>query len=211
MAKLHEAFCACCSGGTATFHRRQFIRAVGIGGATLAFAPYLALAAEGNYEAMVLACIDPRMQEPVHRYTVEQNLTGKFSQFVIAGAAIGVVAPAFKDWHQAFWDNLATTSSCTASGGSSPSTIAIAVPQGSPMARRKSQPRRRKLRHTGRRSQNSASKSGSATRSLGLRPASWPLTARWRCSAEATGVRTARRLFSSDAKSASRRGRDRRH
>ena len=109
MTKSHEVFCACCSGVTATFHRREFLRAVGIGGATLAFAPYLALAAEGNYEAMVLACIDPRMQEPVHRYTVEQNLTGKFSQFVIAGAAIGVVAPAFQDWHKAFWDNLATT------------------------------------------------------------------------------------------------------
>jgi carbonic anhydrase len=109
MAKLHEAFCACCSGNTAIFHRRQFLRVVGIGGAILAFAPDLALAAEGEYEAMVLACIDPRMQEPVHRYTVEQNLTGKFSQFVIAGAAIGVVAPAFQDWHKAFWDNLATT------------------------------------------------------------------------------------------------------
>jgi len=82
---------------------------MGIGGAALAFAPDVAHAAEGEYEAMVLACIDPRMQEPVHRYTVEQNLTGKFSQFVIAGAAIGVVAPAFKDWHKAFWDNLATT------------------------------------------------------------------------------------------------------
>src|SRR5262249_48106219 len=109
MAKLHGALCACCSGDTAIFHRRQFLRVVGIGGATLAFAPGLALAAEGGYEAMVLSCIDPRMQEPVHRYTVEQNLTGKFSQFVIAGAAIGVVAPAFKDWHKAFWDNLATT------------------------------------------------------------------------------------------------------
>src|SRR5262245_50696596 len=109
MAKLHGALCACCSGDTAMLHRRGFLRAVGIGGATLAFAPDLALAAEGEYEAMVLACIDPRMQEPVHRYTVEQNLTGKFSQFVIAGAAIGVVAPAFKDWHKAFWDNLATT------------------------------------------------------------------------------------------------------
>src|SRR5215471_19518093 len=58
---------------------------------------------------MVLSCIDPRMQEPVHKHTVEQNLTGKFSQFVIAGSAIGVVAPAFKDWHQAFWDNLDTS------------------------------------------------------------------------------------------------------
>lgn len=109
MAKLHGALCACCTGDAAILHRRQFLRVVGIGGATLAFAPSLALAAEGDYEAMVLACIDPRMQEPVHRYTVEQNLTGKFSQFVIAGAAIGVVAPAFKDWHKAFWDNLATT------------------------------------------------------------------------------------------------------
>ena len=28
---------------------------------------------------------------------------------VIAGAAIGVVAEPFKDWHKAYWDNLATS------------------------------------------------------------------------------------------------------
>ncbi len=109
MTLLHEASCACCSGIKTMLDRRRFVGALIGGGATLTFAPQLALSAEGNYEAMVLACIDPLMQEPVHRYTVEQNLTGKFSQFVIAGAAIGVVAPAFKDWHKAFWDNLATT------------------------------------------------------------------------------------------------------
>src|SRR5881275_1012164 len=109
MTLLHEASCACCSGIKTMLDRRRFVGALIGGGATLTFAPQLALSAEGNYEAMVLACIDPRMQEPVHRYTVEQNLTGKFSQFVIAGAAIGVVAPAFKNWHKAFWDNLATT------------------------------------------------------------------------------------------------------
>jgi carbonic anhydrase-like protein len=109
MSQLHEASCACCTGLTAIFDRRKFVRAVAVGGATLAFTPYFALTAEGNYEAMILACIDPRMQEPVRKYTVEQNLTGKFSQFVIAGAAIGVVAPAFKDWYKAFWDNLATS------------------------------------------------------------------------------------------------------
>ena len=32
-----------------------------------------------------------------------------FGLVPIAGAAIGVVAPAFKDWHKAFWDNLGTT------------------------------------------------------------------------------------------------------
>jgi carbonic anhydrase len=105
-----SASCGCCGDLLRhTFDRRQFMHAAAAGGAALALAPYVAFAAEGDYEAMVLACIDPRMQEPVHKYTVEQNLTGKFSQFVIAGAAIGVVAPAFKDWHKAFWDNLATT------------------------------------------------------------------------------------------------------
>jgi carbonic anhydrase len=106
----HGPSCACCSDLLRHgLDRRRFIRTAVAGSIVLAAAPYAALAAEGNYEAMVLACIDPRMQEPVHRYTVAQDLTGKFSQFVIAGAAIGVVAPAFKDWHKAFWDNLATT------------------------------------------------------------------------------------------------------
>jgi carbonic anhydrase len=58
---------------------------------------------------MVLACIDPRLQEPVRNYMAGRQLTGKYSQFVIAGAAIGVTHEAFKDWHKAFWDNLATS------------------------------------------------------------------------------------------------------
>ena len=43
------------------------------------------------------------------RYTAKRGLTGKYSQFLFAGAAIGVVAPAFKDWHKTFWDNLDAT------------------------------------------------------------------------------------------------------
>src|SRR5262245_44752871 len=106
----HRVSCGCCGDLLqGKLDRRQLVRVAATGVAALALTPYLALAAEGEYETMVLACIDPRMQEPVRKYTVEQNLTGKFSQFVIAGAAIGVVAPAFKDWHKAFWDSLATT------------------------------------------------------------------------------------------------------
>src|SRR5258706_16098743 len=58
---------------------------------------------------MVMSCIDPRLQEPVCKYTAGRHLTGKFSQFTIAGAAVGVVADAFKEWHKTFWDNLATS------------------------------------------------------------------------------------------------------
>ena len=45
----------------------------------------------------------------MRRYVVNRGLAGKYSQFVFAGAAIGVVAPAFKDWHNGFWDNLSTS------------------------------------------------------------------------------------------------------
>ena len=102
--------CACCGDLLhGAFSRRHFVLGAAAFGAAATLSPYMALAAEGNYEAMVLGCIDPRLQEPVRKYTAKRHLTGKFSQFVIAGAAIGVVAEPFKDWHKAFWDNLATS------------------------------------------------------------------------------------------------------
>jgi carbonic anhydrase len=91
------------------FDRRRFLHVTASGLMVTALAPSRALAASGKYEAMVLSCIDPRFQAPVSKYTAGRKLTGKYSQFTIAGASIGVVAPAFKDWHKAFWDNLAAS------------------------------------------------------------------------------------------------------
>jgi carbonic anhydrase len=106
----HPTSCACCFAGLAsgTLSRRGFMQAAA-GGAAALLAPRIAFSAEGNYEAMVVGCIDPRLQEPVRLYTAGRGLTGNYSQFVIAGAAIGVVAEPFKDWHKAFWDNLGTS------------------------------------------------------------------------------------------------------
>ena len=107
---IHAASCSCCSDLlSGAFSRRRFIQGASASAAAAMLSPFTALAAEGHYEAMVLACIDPRMQEPVRHYTARRSLTRKYSQFVIAGAAIGVVAEPFKDWHKAFWDNLATS------------------------------------------------------------------------------------------------------
>jgi carbonic anhydrase len=92
-----------------TVDRRRFLWVTGAGLAAAALVPGRVLAQSGKYEAMVLSCIDPRFQEPICKYTATRNLTGKFSHFVIAGAAVGVVAPAFKDWHKTFWDNLAAS------------------------------------------------------------------------------------------------------
>jgi carbonic anhydrase len=71
-----------------------------------AASPFAAFAAEGNYDAMLLSCIDPRMVSPVYKYMDQRGLTGQYSQFVVAGAAIAVVAPSFETWRPAFWENL---------------------------------------------------------------------------------------------------------
>jgi len=106
----HHTACTCCAALLDThFSRRRFLQVTASSFTAAALAPWSAFAASGKYEAMVLACIDPRFQELVSQYTAGRHLTGKYSQFTIAGASIGVVAAAFKDWHKTFWDNLAAS------------------------------------------------------------------------------------------------------
>ena len=62
-----------------------------------------------KYEAMVLSCIDPRLQAKVFNHLKRKKLTGKYSAFTIAGAAIGVTHKKFKKWHSTFWENLETS------------------------------------------------------------------------------------------------------
>jgi carbonic anhydrase len=90
------------------FDRRRFLHLTA-GAGLMAALPSLALAAYGDYEAMLLTCIDPRFPEPTFKYMEGQKMIGQYSQFSIAGASIGVVAPVFKDWAPAFWGNLAST------------------------------------------------------------------------------------------------------
>ncbi len=69
-----------------------------------------AMAEDGKpFEAMLLTCIDPRFVTPVNAWMATRGLKDQFSQFAIAGSAVGVVAPAFATWHAAFWDNLAAS------------------------------------------------------------------------------------------------------
>ena len=62
-----------------------------------------------KYEAMVLSCMDPRFQPKVYKYLKTKKLTGKYSAFTIAGAAIGVTHKKFKKWHKTFEENLSTS------------------------------------------------------------------------------------------------------
>lgn len=101
--------CACCGDMLRTrFDRRRFLQ-LSAGAGLIAAFPSLAFAAKEDSDAMLLTCIDPRFPAPTIKYMEGRQLNGKYSQFALAGAAIGVVAPAFKDWSKTFWDNLAAS------------------------------------------------------------------------------------------------------
>ena len=101
--------CSCGDLLATGFDRRRFMQMAGGVAAAAAFPFAAAAQGYGNFEAMLLSCIDPRTQEPVRAYMEKQGLIGKYSQFTFAGAAIGVVAPKFNAWHKTFWDNLGAT------------------------------------------------------------------------------------------------------
>lgn len=101
--------CTCCGDlMVGRFDRRRFLK-MSAGAGLMAAFPSLAFGAYGEYDAMLLTCIDPRFPEPTIKYMESRGMVEKYSQFSFAGAAIGVVAPAFKTWEPAFWDNLAAT------------------------------------------------------------------------------------------------------
>ncbi len=107
----HTEDCACCRpvGHVQGIGRRGLVGLAAAAFAAPLFVP-VARAADGPvFEAMLLTCIDPRMVTPVYAWMETRKLQGQYSQFAIAGAAVGVVAPAFATWQAAFWDNLAAS------------------------------------------------------------------------------------------------------
>jgi carbonic anhydrase len=93
--------------------RRGFLRLATCAGVGLALAPVVGRAQGKQYRAMLLSCVDPRTQTPIAAWMNAPapgshaiSLDGKYSQFTVAGAAVGVIAPAFAGWETTFWDNL---------------------------------------------------------------------------------------------------------
>ena len=91
----------------AALSRRRLL-GVGLGAAALAATPALA-SNDKPYEANLVNCIDPRFTTDLWKYMTGRGWQNLYSQFAIAGGPIGVVAPAFAKWHDAYWDNLAIT------------------------------------------------------------------------------------------------------
>ncbi len=82
--------CGCCADVLGA--HRPGCRAVLAAGAALGLSqllPFGVEAASGNYDAMLFACIDPRFPKLTLDHMNSRALVGKYSQFNIAGAAIG--------------------------------------------------------------------------------------------------------------------------
>jgi hypothetical protein len=68
--------CTCCGELlNGRFDRRSFMKAAGGAGLLVGF-PFAGFAAEGNYEAMVLSCIDPRFPELTLNYMKGRGMHG---------------------------------------------------------------------------------------------------------------------------------------
>ncbi len=111
--------CMCCTPDrlSAGHSRRGFLGlgAAAVTGGLLAMTPGQSQAASGNYEAMLVNCIDPRFTTLSWQYMgllhgiAREKLTDNYSQFVVAGGPIGAIHPKFASWHNTFWDNLDIT------------------------------------------------------------------------------------------------------
>ncbi len=98
----HGAGCAC----LIRHAGRRGVLGLLAAGVAVASAGRPAAGASGQYEAMLLNCIDPRFTTGSFMWMSSQGLRDRYSQFTIAGGPIGAVHPRFAAWHQAFWDNL---------------------------------------------------------------------------------------------------------
>ena len=115
--ELHAADCPCCAhltGAPGTTSRRQFLAtgAAVVAGGLIGLMPGRASAAGGNYEAILVNCIDPRFTTLSWQYmgllsgVDREKLGDNYSHFVMAGGPIGAVHPKFAPWHKTYWDNL---------------------------------------------------------------------------------------------------------
>jgi hypothetical protein len=97
------------------FGRRRFFELAGTAGAAallttglnlgLTRAPSL-FAAGDPVEALVLNCMDYRLNNEVTFLMNEHRLTNGYDQIVLAGATLGVATDKYPAWATTFWDHL---------------------------------------------------------------------------------------------------------
>lgn len=63
-------------------------------------------AAGHTAEALLLSCMDYRLIDDITRYMDGRGMTNQYDHIVLAGASLGALTDAFKNWNKAFWEHL---------------------------------------------------------------------------------------------------------
>lgn len=99
-----------CLPKSAWLNRRRFLQLAALGGGAMLWQP---LHAETGYgaaahttEALLLSCMDYRLMDDIAKYMDARGLTDQYDHIVLAGASLGAVTNAFKDWNKTFWEHL---------------------------------------------------------------------------------------------------------
>ena len=106
----------------ASIGRRQFLRLGVLGGAATLLAPRIATSREDENtkaEALLLSCMDYRLTHHTERFMAGRKLQDKYYHVILAGAALGAVAPPPTEpaWKTTFWTHLAVAIDLTTRGG----------------------------------------------------------------------------------------------
>ena len=62
--------------------------------------------AAGHAEALLLNCIDFRLNAEVTDYMNARGLKHEYDQVILAGASLGALTDAYPTWNTTFWDHL---------------------------------------------------------------------------------------------------------
>jgi hypothetical protein len=107
--KVRVETCCGCRPAHPALDRRRLIGLFGIGAAGLIAGTSLPLHrafAAGSVEALLLNCIDYRLTAATTRYMADQQMAGKYDQFILAGASLGVENRKFPAWGRTFWEHV---------------------------------------------------------------------------------------------------------
>lgn len=88
--------------------RREVIQRIvlGSGAAVLSTLPASGSQAAGAVDAVLLTCMDYRLENEVVAYMDGRGLRDRYDRLVLAGASLGVLTDQRSDWGKTFWQHL---------------------------------------------------------------------------------------------------------
>jgi carbonic anhydrase len=97
----------CCDRHLAVQSRRKFVQALTLGGGAMLLSTLpLQARASGQADALLLTCMDYRLENEILAYMDGRGMRDKYDHVVLAGASLGAMTTQKPDWGPTFWQHL---------------------------------------------------------------------------------------------------------